>query len=205
MIKSYMSRSELGAPAVVEAALPAHFARFPREPLLHVTSRMSVLLDIHGWDDARAQQLILDHFAPPDARPIIRRFLDRDPGSVLVGRQALLASYRLAGAFGSKSVADAFLAGPHGVLPILTTVADHLDPWMLKSAAKPTERLMSRYLFANLLVNDRASHRDLYVRYFDLYGECWQAAAAKRPTEVVSVDDFFRRETGVPMSRFFDI
>lgn len=205
MIKSYLSRSELGAPPVEEADLPAHFARFPRDPLLHVISRVSVLLDVHGWDDARAQQVILDQFSPPDARPVIHRFLERDPGSVLVGRQALLSSYRLAGAVGSRSVADASLAGPHGVLPILTTVADHLDPWMLKSAARPTERFWSRYFFANLLVNDRAAHRDLYVRYFDLYGDCWQAAAAKRPAEVVSIDDFFRRETGIPMSRFFDI
>ena len=205
MIKSYLSRSELGAPPLDEAELPALFATFPRDPLLHVISRMSVLLDVHGWDDARAQQLILSHFAPFDARPVIRRFLERDPGSVLVGRQALLSSLRLAGAFGSTSVPEASMAGPHGVLPILTTIADHLDPWILKSAARPTERFMSRYLFANLLVNDRAAHRDLYVRYFDIYGECWQAAAAKRPTEVVSVDDFFKRETGIPMSRFFDI
>jgi hypothetical protein len=205
MIKSYLSRSELGAQPVGEADLPAHFARFPRDPLLHVLSRVSILLDIHGWDDARAQQLVLDHFASPAARPIIRRFLERDPGSVLLGRQALLASYRLAGAFSSANAADASLVSPHGVLPLLTTVADHLDPWAIRSAADPTERLISRYLFANSLLNDRAAHRDLYVRYFDLYGECWQAAAANHGTEMVSIDDFFRRETGIPMARFFDI
>jgi len=49
MIKSYLSRSELGAPPLDEAELPALFATFPRDPLLHVISRMSVLFDVHGW------------------------------------------------------------------------------------------------------------------------------------------------------------